>query len=262
MRILISNDDGVYGSGMIPLIKALRPIGEVVVIVPDGEKSAASHCITLHKPFRVRTVQISMGGKEYFPVHITNGTPADCVRFGLLKVLRNKKVDLVVGGINQGLNLGDDTVYSGTVALAREAAMHNIPSFAISVKENKVKTFEAAARVAARIAREVLSHKLPPRTFLNVNVPSPSGRKDPQIKVARLGRRVYGKTITSRVDPRGEEYHWLAGEEPRGIAEKGTDIEAYESGKVSVTPLTPDATSDAFLANLAGWSFKENGKGR
>ncbi len=262
MRILISNDDGVYGSGMIPLIKALRPLGEVIVMVPDGEKSAASHSITLHKPFRVRTVQIDLGKGKHFPVHITNGSPADCVRFALLKFLRGKKVDLVVGGINHGLNLGDDTVYSGTVALAREAAMHHIPAFAISVKEGAPKAFQVAAGVAARISRAIFRYKLPPRMFLNVNVPHVSGGKAPEIRVTRLGRRVYGKTITSRKDPRGEEYHWLAGEEPRGIAAKGTDIEAFQSGKVAVTPLTPDATDVSFLPALANWSFKENGKGR
>lgn len=260
MRILISNDDGVYGSGMIPLIKALRPLGEVVVIVPDSERSAASHNITLHKPFRIRTVQMPLGTGKYYPVHIANGTPADCVRFGLLKVLKGKKVDLVVGGINQGLNLGDDTVYSGTVALAREAAMHRIPAFAISVKDGKNHTFEMAAKVACRVACAIFKYKLPPRMFLNVNVPQSRGGKMPDFQLARLGRRVYGKTITTRVDPRGAEYHWLAGEEPGGIAEKGTDIAAYQMGKVSVTPLTPDATNDLFLTKMLGWSFKENRK--
>ena len=132
-RILISNDDGIYGLGLKPLIRTLRALGEVIVIVPEGEQSAASHSITLHKPFRVQSIPVELNKNDVIHIYITNGTPSDCVKFGIHEVLKNKKPDLVVGGINNGPNLGEDTVYSGTVAVAREGAMLGIPSFAISL---------------------------------------------------------------------------------------------------------------------------------
>lgn len=253
-RILISNDDGIYGPGLRPLIKELRQIGEVVVVVPDGERSAASHSITLHKPFRAQKLPVELSKKEVIHVTITNGTPSDCVRFGVLEILKNKKVDLIVGGINSGPNLGEDIVYSGTVAIAREAAMFGIPSFAVSATDSKKVNFEIAAKVARKIAKILLKKKLPPRIFLNVNIPPLSNHKV-AMEVTRLGRRVYGKEIPSGVDPRGQPYFWLAGDMPKGIPEPGTDMFAIQARKISITPLAVDSTSLAFLSELSHWKF-------
>src|SRR3989338_6845185 len=170
-RILISNDDGIYGQGLKPLIRAMRPLGELVVIVPDGERSAASHSITLHKPFRIQTLPVELSKKDIIHVYISNGTPSDCVRFGLLELLKHKRVDLVVGGINHGANLGEDIIYSGTVAVAREAAMQGIPALAVSVVDSHHKSFEAAAKITQKIARLIFRDRLPSRVFLNINVP-------------------------------------------------------------------------------------------
>ncbi|OGR87514.1 MAG: 5'/3'-nucleotidase SurE [Elusimicrobia bacterium RIFCSPLOWO2_01_FULL_60_11] len=252
-RILISNDDGIYGQGLKPLIRAMRPLGELVVIVPDGERSAASHSITLHKPFRIQTLPVELSSKDIIHVYISNGTPSDCVRFGLLELLKNKRVDLVVGGINHGPNLGEDIIYSGTVAVAREAAMQGIPAMAVSVVDGHHKPFETAAKVTQKLARLILNHKLPSRVFLNINVPYLNGAK-PKIEITRLGKRVYGKVIPSGVDPRGHLYYWLAGDIPKGIPEPGTDIWAIKAKKISVTPLTVDSAAP-ILTDIHRWKL-------
>ena len=253
-RILVSNDDGIYGEGLKPLLAALRPLGEVVAIVPDNERSAASHSITLHKPFRVQTVPVELDSKNIARVHITNGTPADCVKFGIHQFFKNKKVDLVVGGINNGPNLGDDAIYSGTVAVARESAMLGIPAFAMSVIHPEKSAYIRAAAIAYRVAKLILKKGLPPRVYLNINVPSMNGHRF-KLVASRLGRRIYGKEIPSGVDPRGNPYYWLAGVMPTGIPEGGTDIAVVKAKNVSVTPLTVDSTCSSFLPELARWKF-------
>lgn len=253
-RILISNDDGIYGSGLKPLVRELRNLGNVVVVVPDGERSAASHSITLHKPFRVQSIRVELSRRDEIHVYITNGTPSDCVRFGILEMLKKKKVDLIVGGINTGPNMGEDTAYSGTVAIAREGAMLGIPAFAVSVVDSPKTSFDNAAKIAARIAQKVLKNKLPPRVFLNVNMPS-TVRENTPMEITRLGRRIYGKVIPSGIDPRGQQYYWLAGDVPGGIPDAGTDLAAVKSKRVSVTPLSVDSTDVAFMSELTRWKF-------
>lgn len=255
-KILISNDDGIYGLGLRPLIRALRPLGKLLVVVPDGERSAASHSITLHKPFRVQTLPVELTKKDVIHVYITNGTPSDCVRFGVLKVLKNQKPDLIVGGINHGPNMGEDTVYSGTVAIAREGSMMGIPSFAVSVLDGSKENFDAAAKVSLRIAKAVLRHNLPQNVFLNVNVP-PLTKQKAEIEVTRLGKRVYGKVIPSGIDPRGNLYYWLAGDMPKAIVSPGTDMSAVKAKKVSITPLSVDSTYNSFLPELNRWELNK-----
>lgn len=254
MRILVCNDDGIYGLGLAPLIRAVRGFGEITVVVPDKERSAASHAITLHKPFRVQAMPVQIGKRKKVNAYIANGTPADCVRFGMLEILKNKRVDLVVSGINYGANLGEDTLYSGTVAVAREAALMGVPSFAMSVVDPSRAEFAVAEKIARRISRQVLKNKLPPRTFLNVNIPPVSKHTLP-IAVTRLGRRVYGKNIPSGIDPRGVAYYWMSGVAPKGVEEEGTDISAIKAGKVSITPLGLDTTYTPFLPELNAWKF-------
>lgn len=257
--ILVCNDDGAYGLGLKPLILAMRTLGKVVVIVPDSERSAESHSITLHKPFRVQAIKIGLNKKESMDIYTTNGTPADCVRFGILKVLKGKKVDLVVGGINQGLNLGEDAIYSGTVAVAREAALQEIQSMALSTASGDHGDYASAAKVSIQLARMIFRQALPLRTFLNVNVPIMQ-KGSLAVQVTKLGKRLYGKEIAQGIDPRGRPYYWLAGEIPSGIAENGTDIAAIRAKKISVTPLMVDATCDTFLPELSGRISEENYK--
>jgi 5'-nucleotidase len=238
--ILVTNDDGIYGPGLKPLVDELKKLGRVISIVPDKERSATSHSITLHKPLRVY--------KAASGTYIASGTPADCVRFGYLSILKSK-VDLVVSGINTGPNLGQDVVYSGTVAGAREGTMLGIPSFAISVSEWGDRNFRTAAIVARKIAARVLKNGIDGKAYFNVNVP-------PKIKgyrVTSMGKRIYDEEIECRKDPRGLEYYWLVGKFISGVEKPGTDIHAIKHSLVSITPLALDPTAFSLFGELNKW---------
>ena len=247
-RILLVNDDGFHGEGLDPLRAALEPLGSVFVIVPERERSAASHSLTLHKPLRLR---LGRPG-----VHTLNGTPADCARFGILHQLKGR-CDLVVSGINRGHNLGQDVIYSGTVAAAMEAALLGAPALAVSRGISRGSPdYQAAGAYAALFARRVLAKGLPKGTCLNINVPPlPSGSVKGW-KAARLGERVYDKAVAERRDPRGDAYFWMAGRRVGGRLIPGTDVAAVAAGFVSVTPLRLDATDRGLLKALPGWRLE------
>ncbi len=244
-RILVCNDDGINGPGLRPLADAMRALGRVTVVVPAQERSADSHALTLHKPIRVH--RVSPG------VYTINGKPADCARLGILELLKGR-VDLVVSGINLGFNLGDDTVYSGTVAAAREAALLDAPAIAFSQDPEETR-YGPAARFARSLARQVLARGLPRGICLNVNFPRPLGVRFKGAAAARLGRRVYSKEVTRRSDPRGREYFWLAGSDVTSVRDAGTDVVAVAKGLVSVTPLHVDTTDATVLADLRKWDL-------
>lgn len=245
-RILVCNDDGINGPGLPALIAAMRRIGRVTVSVPEHERSADSHSLTLHKPIRV--VRVSEG------VFALNGSPADCARFGILETLKGK-VDLVVSGINRGYNLGEDVIYSGTVAAAMEATLLKIPAIAFS-QDPTGSDYRPAAAFAQRLARQVLRRGLPLGVCLNVNFPfPPKGGAYKRALPAKLGRRIYGTDITRRADPRGLEYFWLAGRQVTGVDEPGTDVAAVSRGSVSITPLKIDNTDTDVLQGLSAWTF-------
>ena len=245
--ILVVNDDGIYGQGLQPLARALEPLGQVTVVVPEHERSAASQSITLHKPIRVRHLHDS--------TYIMNGTPADCVRFGVITILK-ERVDVVVSGVNRGANMGSDIFYSGTVGAAREGCMLGFSSVAVSLARVKKGHFDVAAQFTRRLVEGLLSKPLPQSVCLNVNVPDLPASRLRGVEATHLGKRIYGRVMTSRVDPRGETYHWLAGAVPRGLAVPGSDIAAVRHGKISVTPLRLDMTDKDALADwahLAAW---------
>ncbi|MDE2292006.1 MAG: 5'/3'-nucleotidase SurE [Elusimicrobia bacterium] len=244
-RILVVNDDGLHGDGLEPLRAALAPLGNVTVLVPERERSAASHCLTLHKPLRLRLARPG--------IHTLNGTPADCARFGILHMLR-PRCDLVVSGINRGHNLGQDVVYSGTVAAAMEGTLLGVPSLAVSQGLRRGRAdYQAAASFAALLAKRVLRGGLPRGVCLNVNVPPRPAERLKGWKAARLGERVYDKTVTMRTDPRGDAYFWLAGRRVSGLDVPGTDVAAVKDGFISVTPLRLDATDPRLLPALGRW---------
>ena len=245
-EILVVNDDGIYGRGLDPLVRRMKELGEVTVVVPDQERSTASHSLTLHKPLRVKEV-----AKR---TYILNGSPADCTRFGILELLR-EKADLVVSGINQGLNLGEDVIYSGTVAAAMEATMLEIPALAVSQDLSEKSYFHAAAQIASRIAQKIFRHGLPPGTSLNVNVPALPASQIRGILPTRLGKRLYGKKVTVRSDPRGHLYFWLIGKKVSGIALPGSDVAAIQRGWASMTPLKLDITDAEMLGQLKLWKW-------
>ncbi|MBI4424219.1 MAG: 5'/3'-nucleotidase SurE [Elusimicrobia bacterium] len=244
--ILVVNDDGIYGPGLRPLVAAMRRVGRVTVVVPDQERSADSHSLTLHKPLRIRSVSPDF--------YILNGSPADCARFGILGILK-ERVDLVVSGINHGYNLGEDVIYSGTVAAALEGTLLDKPAVAFSqgIGSNERASFAPAAQFARKLSTLVLRHGLPSGVCLNVNVPPVPGNRLRGVAVASLGKRLYGKKITGRTDPRGQEYFWLAGKQVAGIATPGTDVAAIEEDRISVTPLRVDISDEPAMHLLRKW---------
>lgn len=238
-RILVTNDDGIYSEGLRKLAAALEPVGDVVIIAPDREQSAASHALTLNRPLRV----LKLRDNEY----IIDGTPTDCVNLGVLHVLKDKRPDIVVSGINFGPNLGDDVTYSGTISAAFEGALLTIPSIAFSALVGEGFSFDHPAAFAAELTRLVLSRKREPGIILNVNFPvgNFSG-----VRITKLGKRVYSEGVIERKDPRGKSYYWIGGEPPIWENAEGSDFDAIDNGYVSITPLHLDLTHHESIARL------------
>lgn len=238
--ILVTNDDGIHGPGLRPLIKELRQIARVVAIVPDQERSGMSHSITLHRPLWIKKV-----GKDFY---ITTGTPVDCVRFGVLHLI-NRKIDLVISGINTGPNMGEDVIYSGTVAGAREGALLRIPSFAISLSSVENQNFKAAARFSRKLAKFILREGLPKNVYININYP----KMGEGIAITTLGERAYDEKITERKDPRGGKYYWLSGNILKSKLVSGTDVHAVKKNKISITPLHLETTDPFIFKEIKKW---------
>lgn len=236
--ILATNDDGIDAPGLAALVRALEPVGEVVVYAPDRQRSAVGHGVSLHKPLRVVRMR-----ERWFSV---DGTPTDCVMLAVRQLL-GRRPDLVVSGINTGANLGDDVTYSGTVAGAFEGMLLGVPSLALSVVSFRPAHMETAALFAQRIARWVLANGMPADTMLNVNVPDLPHEQLAGVAVTRMGRRNYQDEIVERHDPRGQAYYWIGGAEPSHYPEEGTDFEAIGQAMISVTPLHRDLTNHAAL---------------
>lgn len=244
--ILVSNDDGVHSIGLHHLVEALREVGEVYAIAPDRERSAASHALTLHKPLRADEIR-----KGIFSV---NGTPTDCVNLGVLFLLREKRPDLVVSGINKGGNLGDDVTYSGTVSAAMEGTLLGIPSIAVSQLGEGHYHFETAASFAVTLARLVLDEGLGKDVLLNVNVPNLPPEKINGTRITSLGKRVFSDgTIVENTDPRGRKYYWIGVNGMAWEKRKNSDHEAVEAGAISVTPLHLDLTHHETIERLHQW---------
>lgn len=246
MKILISNDDGVHAPGLAILANALSELGQVRVIAPDRNRSGASNSLTLYNPLRVRKLDNNF--------HSVAGTPTDCVHLAITGLF-DEDPDIVIAGINAGANLGDDVIYSGTVAAATEGRMLGIPAMAISLvcTNHECKHFETAAAVAKMLAMQLFSNPLPAQTILNVNVPDMPLAELKGIEVVRLGTRHRAEPTIKSVDPRGNTIYWIG---PPGLeqdAGPGTDFHAISSGKVSITPLQLDLTNYQAFEQLSGW---------
>jgi 5'/3'-nucleotidase len=238
-RILVTNDDGYRSAGIHAVADALRVLGDVTIVAPVEEASAIGHALTLRHPLRIESVE----GRVY----AVDGTPTDCVNIAITQVFRGELPDLVVSGINKGWNLGDDITYSGTVAGALEGALLGIPSIAVSLRATRGDyDFGHAARAAAVFAGAILQSPLPPRTFLNINVPKglPKG-----YRATVQAKRNHVTSVAERHDPKGRPYFWIEEGQNEWEPHDRSDYQAVRDGYVSVTPLHPDLTAyDALKA--------------
>ncbi len=244
MKILITNDDGVSSGGLRALADTVKTLGEVSVVAPDRERSAAAHSLTLHRPLRVEQI----GPRVY----AADGTPVDCVNLAVYGILKGRP-DLVISGINHGPNLGEDLVYSGTVSAAFEATFLGIPAFAISLAAREGFQYRTAANFALKVAAHIMKNGLPQGTFLNINVPNVEEDKIRSYKITQQGKRVFQDAVVEKVDPRGKKYYWIGGGD-QGFQEiAGTDFHAVANHHISITPLCVDLTNRVAMKVLKGW---------
>lgn len=241
-HILVTNDDGVTAPGLLALASEMKKLGEVTILAPDRNWSASGHVKTMHRPLRVKEVVIGDGVTAF----ASDGAPSDCVALALLGLV-DKKIDLVVSGINPNANIGHDVTYSGTVTAAMESVISGIPGLAVSMDSPDnhlgVLDYGAAARYAREITHTLLSSGFPEDTVININVPYLSEAEIKGVQITRQGLRVYLDELLQRIDPRGKPYYWIGGEAPTGVEEDGTDFGAMKAGYVSVTPIQLDLTA-------------------
>ena len=246
-RILVSNDDGHQAEGIRALAAAMAELGEVFVVAPEVEQSASSHAISIHRPLRLREVR-----PRWYAV---DGTPTDCAWLGINHVLRDRRPQILVAGINHGPNLADDVTYSGTLAAAMEASIIGVPAIAFSLAGWGVSDFAPPARFARALVAAALSRDLPPNLLLNVNVP-PGVEPDGYV-VTRLGKHSYGSDVVEKKDPRGRSYFWIGGNEYQHEDIPGSDCNVVlREKRVSVTPLSLDLTDDRMREVVSGWSVE------
>ena len=245
MRILLSNDDGYFAPGLESLAAHFRDIADITVVAPAQNCSGASNSLTLDRPVYRRTAPNGF--------HFVNGTPTDCVHLAVTGML-DEMPDMVVSGINNGANMGDDTIYSGTVAAATEGYLLGIPSIAVSlVFEGEAKHFDTAARVARDLTLRFRAHAFGQPVLLNVNVPDVPYHQLNGMRVTRLGRRHKAEPVVRQKNPRGETMYWVGAAGGAADAGEGTDFHAVSHGYVSITPLQIDLTHAGQIGTLETW---------
>ena len=250
MRILLTNDDGIYAKGIEALHEHLCRDYEVQVVAPETEQSAVGHAITLTDPLRVKP--INRNGA--FFGYAVKGTPADCVKLAINE-LTESPPDLVVSGINLGANIGINVIYSGTVSAATEGTILGVPAIAVSINTFRDPDFEPAARFTSILAGQVEKYGLPPHTSLNVNVPALPESKIKGVRVTRQGVTRFVERFERRVDPRENVYYWQCGSTPPLEEDDDTDASALARDYISITPIHHDLTNYDFLDSLRDWSF-------
>ncbi len=253
MRVLLSNDDGIFAPGIAALWNALKDLAEVYVVAPETERSAVGHAITIYDPLKVK--KIHKDGQ--FFGYAVNGTPADCVKLAISSLLPAPP-DLVVSGINLGPNAGISVIYSGTVSAATEGTILGIPSMAISLCTFKNPMWDTAQEVARDMFHHIAKHGLPADTLLNVNIPNLPYSEIKGSRVTRMGRSRFVETFERRTDPRGNEYYWMDGEMTLLEDPADTDMQALKEGYIALTPLGFDLTSHATLPELKHWEQATN----
>jgi len=245
MRILLTNDDGIEARGLRTLFKSLRAAGhEVYAVAPERETSACGHGISLHAPLRLK--------KRGVRIYSVDGTPTDCVNLAVFEVMKAKP-DLVLAGINQGPNLGTDTLYSGTVAGAIEGALLGINAAAISLASFECPDFKASAEFTSILCKLIKKHGLPPDVCLNVNIPPTVKSPDFKVRMTTLGKRRYSKVIKEGVDPRGKKYYWIGGEPVEMDKRECCDTAVVKAGLISITPIKLDITAVECMGEMKSW---------
>jgi len=244
MRILLSNDDGYFAPGLAALAEVLAGLGEIVVVAPEQNRSGASNSLTLDRPLFLK--QAASG------FHFVNGTPTDCVHLAVTGML-DQLPDIIVSGINLGANMGDDTIYSGTVAAATEGYLLGIPSIAISLTSFEGNHFATAGQVARDLVERFIRNPVKEPVLLNVNVPDIPHADIKGMEVTRLGRRHKAEAVVKMLSPRNETVYWVGAAGAAADAGPGTDFGAVDRGFVSITPLQIDLTNTAQLPSIRHW---------
>ncbi|MEA1960407.1 MAG: 5'/3'-nucleotidase SurE [Bacillota bacterium] len=238
MRILLTNDDGVYARGIQALASELSSLGEVILAAPERQQSGTGHSITVFDPIRVMSTTVPGALKAW----IVSGTPVDCVKLALVRLV-GKPVDLVVSGINHGANLGTDVLYSGTVSAAAEGVIMGVPAIAVSLNDFGEKAdFNFAARFTRQVVQYSMEQGISKTTLLNVNIPALPGNKIKGVQVTKLGNRNYENLFEERKDPRGNSYYWMGGGVMKEEQDQESDVKLVEDGFISITPIHLDLT--------------------
>ena len=249
-NVLLSNDDGIESRGIWALKEHFEEHFNVFVVAPDRERSATGHSISLHDPIRLKVV-------EEDRVFAVNGTPVDAVHLALHGVVK-EKIDVVVTGINMGLNLGTDVFYSGTISAASQAKVLSIPAVAVSIDvTSRPVHYETAAYVARRVVEKIDEKKVESGIILSVNVPNLEIHEIEGIEITRLGKRFYNDRLIEREDPKRNKYYWIEGAHAHDILDEGTDVKAVHERRVSITPLRFDITAGDYIDTLKQWNFND-----
>lgn len=244
MRILLSNDDGYQADGLATLALSLSDLADLVIVAPDRNQSGASHSLTLTTPLRA--------GRTRDGMYFVNGTPTDCVHLAITGLLKDEP-DMVIAGINHGANLGDDVLYSGTVAAAVEGRFLGLPAIAVSLVGVDPRHFDTAGQAVRTLLKRLIDDPLPPDTILNINVPDVPVDELKGFQSTRLGYRHKAEPVVTAQDPKGETVYWVGPAGSGQDAGPGTDFYAVEHGYVSVTPLQIDLTRYDAVERLADW---------
>jgi 5'-nucleotidase len=257
MKILLANDDGIYAPGLAAMKEALEQIGDVLVVAPATEQSGVGHSITYLTPLTCKKVYDADDELRGWAV---DGSPADCVKLGVTE-LAGGKVDLVVSGINHGLNAGINVLYSGTVAAAIEGAFFQIPSVAISLEYDLHADFKAAAEMATHLIQQLKKQSMGSTELFNINIPTAATRRyregtKPELHIVPLGFWRYGQSYIKRQDPKGRDYYWSSSESPPQPITRETDVGTLAEGHITLTPMQFDLTKQGLIEPMKQWSLE------
>jgi len=244
MRILLSNDDGYFAPGLAALARSLAPFADITVVAPERDRSGASNSLTLDRPLMLRQAPSGF--------YYVNGTPTDCVHLAVTGMLDHMP-DMVISGINHGANMGDDTIYSGTVAAATEGYLLGIPSIAVSLASHNAEHFDTAAHVVVDLVQRIQSQPPTEPMLLNVNVPDRAWEDLSGFAVTRLGKRHKAESVVKTTNPRGQIVYWVGAAGAAQDAGEGTDFDALAKGFVSITPLQMDLTRFSQMDSVSAW---------